>query len=125
MKRVLRSCFDPLPRFMSTKSLTGLVVMVLIGTGISVYEYVESSHLPSRPAASSPACESIREGSTAVSVSDRGSCETVNRCSAARRPSLIEQPTLDARAEHVTDSSRTDCAIPPSLFDPTTEPAGS
>ena len=48
MKRVLRSCFEPLPRFMSTKSLVGLVLMLLAGTGLSVYEYLESSRPPER-----------------------------------------------------------------------------
>jgi hypothetical protein len=43
MKKVLRSCFDPLPRFLSMKSILGLVAMVLLGTGISVYEYLESA----------------------------------------------------------------------------------
>ena len=53
MKRVLRSCFDPLPRFMSMKSLACLVAMVVLGTGISVYEYLESARPLER--ASSPA----------------------------------------------------------------------
>jgi hypothetical protein len=43
MKRVLRSCLDPLPRFLSTRGLAFLVVMLVAGTGVSVYEYLEST----------------------------------------------------------------------------------
>lgn len=110
---------------MSVKSLTGLVVMVLIGTGISVYEYLESSHLPVRAAAASTDSDGIREGRAATSVSGRGSCEIENRCSVARNPSFADQPALDARAEPASECTRTDASLPPSLFDPTTERAGS
>ena len=48
MKRVLRSCFEPLPRVMSTKSLTALVALLLVGTAISVIEYLESARAVAR-----------------------------------------------------------------------------
>jgi hypothetical protein len=51
VKKVLRSCFDPLPRFLSTRGLAGVVVMLLGGTALSVYEYVESTRPPPRRAA--------------------------------------------------------------------------
>jgi len=52
MQRVLRSCLDPLPRLISLKSLVGVVLMVLAGTGLSVYEYLETA-TPVRAAARS------------------------------------------------------------------------
>src|SRR5687768_4994645 len=49
MKRVLRSCLEPLPRFLSTRGLASLVVMLVAGTGVSVYEYLESTQPIGRP----------------------------------------------------------------------------
>src|SRR5688572_5511177 len=46
MKRVLRSCLDPLPRFLSTRALLAVVAFVVLGTALSVYEYVESGRPP-------------------------------------------------------------------------------
>ena len=48
MKHVLRSCLDPLPRILSTRGLAAIVVLVLSGTALSVYEYVESGRMPGR-----------------------------------------------------------------------------
>jgi hypothetical protein len=48
MKRLVRSCIDPLPRSLSTKSLALLVVMLLSGIGISVHEFLESRRVPER-----------------------------------------------------------------------------
>ncbi len=42
MNRVFRSCLDPLPRFLSTRGLAFVVLLVVGGTGFSVYEYVQS-----------------------------------------------------------------------------------
>lgn len=60
MKRVLRSCLDPLPRILSTRGLAAIVALVVSGTALSVYEYLESSRVPERawpkgrPAAAAP-----------------------------------------------------------------------
>src|SRR5262245_10267735 len=43
MERVVRSPFDPLPRSLSNKGLGLLVAVVLFGTGVTVYRYLESS----------------------------------------------------------------------------------
>ncbi|MFO1009806.1 MAG: hypothetical protein U1F29_07045 [Planctomycetota bacterium] len=43
MKSVFRSCLDPLPRFLSMRGLLAVVLVVVAGTGLSVYEYVQSS----------------------------------------------------------------------------------
>jgi hypothetical protein len=48
MKSVLRSCFDPLPRSLSTKGLVGLVAVVVLGTGVMVRSYLESAQLAAR-----------------------------------------------------------------------------
>ena len=84
MKRVLRSCFEPLPRFMSTKSLAGLVVMLLVGTGISVYEYLESAR---------PLERHVEEGAAFSEPSNRGRSSTAGRSvHAAERERSIECP---------------------------------
>lgn len=48
MKRVFRSCLDPLPRFLSTRGLVLVVLLVLTGTALSVHEYVRSGREPER-----------------------------------------------------------------------------
>lgn len=48
MKRVFRSCLDPLPRFLSTRTLAFVVVVVVFGTALSVSEYVQSGSEPER-----------------------------------------------------------------------------
>lgn len=64
MKRLVRSCIDPLPRSLSTKSLALLVAMLLSGIGISVHEFLESRRAPERAAQSVPSVlpECAREG---------------------------------------------------------------
>lgn len=42
MKRVLRSCLDPLPRFLSTRAVLLVVGLVIAGTAVSVHEYLEN-----------------------------------------------------------------------------------
>ena len=68
---MLRSCFDPLPRFMSMRSLAGLVAMVVLGTGLSVYEYLESTRPPQR------------HPSAGISTSALGDVRAADRASAA------------------------------------------
>jgi hypothetical protein len=120
MKSVLRSCFDPLPRFMSTKSLTGLVLMVLAGTGISVYEYLESSHAPVRaaPMASDEVsdCDASRPCE---------SLERLDRTSRFRESSFVEQPAPASSAEQISECTRPAISEAPSLFEPPVEHTGS
>ena len=54
----MRSILDPLPRFLSTRGLATVVGMLLLGTAVSVYEYLEDS----RPPARRPCCESPAPG---------------------------------------------------------------
>ncbi|MDZ4773128.1 MAG: hypothetical protein SGI72_08325 [Planctomycetota bacterium] len=46
MKRVFRSTLDPLPRSLSTKGLVSLVLVVVLGTAVTVHRYLESSGHP-------------------------------------------------------------------------------
>jgi hypothetical protein len=59
MKRVLRSCLDPLPRILSTRGLAAIVLLVLSGTALSVHEYVESGRVPDR---SWPRARTVQSG---------------------------------------------------------------
>lgn len=122
MKSVLRSCFDPLPRFMSTRSLIGLVTMVLAGTGISVYEYLESSHAPVR--AGSASFEEYGD-SDAGATSECGSRQRVDRRRTARDSDFAPQPSPATSAEQVSDCTRSAASDTPSIFEPANEHAGS
>ena len=81
MKRVLQSCFDPLPRFMSMKSLTALVALLLVGTAISVVEYLESSRSLVRHAAP-----------------DRGTCHAAESSDTSTGPALSGRCPSEASA---------------------------
>src|SRR5262245_56143581 len=48
MKRSLLSSFDPLPHALSTKGLSALVAIVVLGIGVTVARYLESSTGPAR-----------------------------------------------------------------------------
>lgn len=89
MKRVLQSCFDPLPRFMSMKSLAAVVALLLVGTAISVVEYLESSRSLVRHAAP-----------------DRGTCH------AAESGDSSTAPALSGRCPHEASAPSTSCAAP-------------
>lgn len=125
MKRVLRSCFDPLPRFMSTKSLIGLVAMVVVGTGISVYEYLESSRLPVHAAQSARASEAIGEIRRAPSPRDCEASEPADRRVAPGIDGCADSPTLRLSAEHAADSTTGAQPHAPSVFEPAVENSGS
>ncbi len=62
----MRSALDPVPRFISVKSLAILVAMLLSGIAISVREYLESGRIPHRACSCDAA---LKEGS-----SPRGRC---------------------------------------------------
>lgn len=71
MKRVFRSCLDPLPRFLSTRGLTALVLIVVTGIALSVHEYLQSGREPERawPSSTVRAVERVHTGR-----STRGTC---------------------------------------------------
>jgi hypothetical protein len=61
----VRSVLDPLPRSLSLRSLAILVSMLLLGTGISVHEYLQSGKSPIRkvraPVATEPSFARCRD----------------------------------------------------------------
>jgi hypothetical protein len=60
MKRALLSGFDPLPHALSTKGLSALVAVVVLGTGFMVQRYVESSQATSQATSSKQTPASAR-----------------------------------------------------------------
>lgn len=52
MKRVLRSAFEPLPRTISTPTLLALVGAVVLGMGVTVHRFLETSEPLPGPTAS-------------------------------------------------------------------------
>jgi hypothetical protein len=57
MKRSLLSSFDPLPHALSTKGLSALVGIVVLGIGVTVERYLESSQAATHYAGSYSALE--------------------------------------------------------------------
>jgi hypothetical protein len=115
MKRVLRSCLDPLPRFLSTRGVMAVVVLVVAGTAVSVHEFVESGRGPDSTWTAWPS--EVRAGS----------CE---------RPTLRSHSALDARADapctavppavrRVTGTTSEPLPAPATLFDPDSGSSGS
>ena len=121
MQRVLRSCLDPLPRLISLKSLIGVVLMVLAGTGLSVYEYLETAVPPVRAADRSVdeparACAEEKAATTRSNAprsaldldrrmgwgyaSDSVGSSSSGRCD----PSRVESPAMFDAVEHESGS---------------------
>ena len=138
MKRVLRSCFEPLPRFMSTKSLVGLVLMLLAGTGISVYEYLESARPLEKPAARAEAAPAGARGEVHAAEPQRTrpttwalpiapqrwapERSTIGQGPASSRPGaeLFRRDIGPAARPELEPS-----ACPPAVWDPTEQRVGS
>lgn len=86
MNKVLRSTFDPLPRSLSTRGLVALVLVVVLGTAVTVQRYMESSDHPRSevfgqgPSRSTGASFEVRGGSRASSLGTR--CRSSSACEA-------------------------------------------
>jgi hypothetical protein len=72
MKRALLPGFDPLPHALSTKGLSALVAVVVLGTGFMVQRYVESSQATSQSTSQSNS-QSNSQSSPSTSQFDRPS----------------------------------------------------
>ena len=97
MKRLVRSRLDPLPRSISTKSLSLLVGMLLLGIGISVREYLDSRRAPERaaPASSLEILEGCNHGELSLPSAAKPSVETGS--AAAEGETEAPPPTVKAR----------------------------
>jgi len=104
MKRVLQSCFDPLPRFMSMKSLAAVVALLVIGTAISVVEYLESSRSLVRHA-----------------PPDRGTCHAAE----TSEPGRAEEPALSGRCSREASAPSTSSLAPSRAWSPAPANAAS
>jgi len=108
MKRVLRSCIDPLPRFLSTRGLLALVLLVLGGTGLSVHGLLQADAKPARSAgpqvrqqcepqrpaapARTPARFAEVSGPSGPSGIDNGAQATCSPATTASRPATLTNP---------------------------------
>jgi len=69
-KQLVRSVLDPLPKFLSIRSLVILVTMLVGGTALSVHEYLESGRITRRVHAAA----TLPEGTTqTLECGDSGS----------------------------------------------------
>jgi hypothetical protein len=97
MKRLVRSRLDPLPRSISTKSLSLLVGMLLLGVGISVREYLESRRAPERtaPASTLEVLEGCTHSEPSLPSAAKPTVETGNAEAEGEAGARI--PTVKAR----------------------------
>lgn len=118
MKKVLRSCFDPLPRFLSTRGLAIVVAMLVGGTAISVHEYVESTQpRPRRPL--------LPAASGEVHAAERQAEPRAARPSFAERPSSPANATTAPLELGPAARSRVEPPQhPPSIWDPLEDRSG-
>lgn len=110
MKRVFRSAIDPLPRSLSTPGLIALVAVVMLGIGVTVLRYLESS---SPVAASNGAyrSESVQgTGSGGHGAAHRASTGASGTCSVTTggfselRCTASDSSSEPARAEPVSSN---------------------
>jgi hypothetical protein len=109
MKRLVRSRLDPLPRSISTKSLSLLVGMLLLGIGISVREYLDSRRAPERtlPASTLEIQEGCTHGEPALPSATKPNVETGETEQAdgagARAPTVKARPASTLRTSAPTE----------------------
>jgi hypothetical protein len=124
MKRALLSGFDPLPHALSTKGLSALVAVVVLGTGFTVQRYVESSQSTSHR---STAARFERPGEVLAAPSEGGaygyvqpnhSTESRSRGHCGWRASPAAHPSVEAA------SSQTTTPTQPSMFQPEADSVG-
>src|SRR4051794_14343954 len=101
MKRALLTGFDPLPHALSTKGLSALVAVVVLGTGFTVQRYVESSqaaahHAPARFDRPSEVQAAPGESSSAGYVKSRYSSEPHARSCTGWRAASAASPSVEA-----------------------------
>lgn len=101
-KQLVRTVLDPLPRFLSIRSLAILVTMLVVGIAISVHEYLESGRIIRRAYAAStlPAGTPLElqcgdSGSAAACLPSERAPASTESASTCERPSEVE-PSADA-----------------------------
>jgi hypothetical protein len=117
---MLRSTFDPLPRSLSTPGLVSLVLVVVLGTAVTVHRYLESSghppaevwgQQPSKEAAIGSRLEgrgmSVEPRASSLGSSRVGSCSSDSSagstasagCTSTSAPATAAQPTTPSAFE--------------------------
>lgn len=89
----MRSILDPLPRFLTVRGQALVVAMVVLGTAISVHEYLESSRPPERPrSCAGPASQGCPRIRSELRLETRASDRLRARSDAPAAVDSIEAP---------------------------------
>lgn len=127
MKRVLRSCITPLPRFLTTRGLAGLVLVLVAGTALSVHEYLQTARAPRAAQVRSPALRGSSSGE--VRAAERSSHGERSSASArtypARTTDFSSVSDVSPAAPSATGSSIDAGARPATLYRPDDAASGS
>jgi hypothetical protein len=124
---------------MSTKSLCAVVALLLVGTAISVFEYLESSRVPihrvdpcvvdpasCRALEHAPEQRSVSAGSAEIllpSACPRSACES-QRSSRSTSIQMGNTGIAPEAPRRTADAEPGVCTAPPSVFQPTAEAVG-
>lgn len=118
MKRVLRSCITPLPRFLTTRALAGLVLVLVAGTALSVHEYLETARAP----------RAMQVRTPSVRASVPGDVRALERTSAASRTlpacTLDFSPSTEA-LRGTSSAANSASARPATLYGPDAATSGT
>lgn len=119
MKRVLRSCITPLPRFLTTRALAGLVLVLVAGTAVSVHEYLETARAPRATQARLPSVRTSVPGEVRAHERTSAASHTHPACT------LDFSPSTEALPGTSSASSSSASARPATLYGPDSAASGT
>jgi hypothetical protein len=117
MKRVLRSCIEPLPRFLTTRGLAVLVLLLVAGMAISVREYMQTGGPLRAAAPRSARVGSGPQGVRSTFVPHAARCQADTTVLDSRAPAPFNP---SAAGEGSAPAAR-----PATMFAPTGEVSGT
>jgi|SRR6187402_740840 len=121
MKRVLRSCITPLPRFLTTRALAGLVLVLVAGTALSVHEYLETARAPrATQVRTQPVRSNLPGGEVRAAERTSSASRTHPACTLDFSPSAEALPASSSSASSTSVGAR-----PATLYGPDAATSGT